>query len=383
MTERDTESPRSAIVPTPEVMHDKALRPPSIAGESVINEMPDPPLRSDAPSIIGSVQPESMGVGHDGPPVSGAGSVGAGSKTRLGDRIMFLAASGAGAFTIVLVGLVGIFLVVKAIPGIRDDGSNFFTTHDWNTTVTPGNYGVAGLLYVTVIISLIAMIIAFPISLGIALFITQYAPTRIAKPVAYVVDLLAAIPSVIYGIWGLTELSPKLVGVQKALYHLGGVPLFKQQPGYDQGTIFDGGVVLAIMILPIMTAIARDVFDRTPRHNVEAAWALGATRWEMIRLAVLPYGRSGIVSGAMLGLGRALGETIAILIVVGGLSSGASFHISIFNGGSTFASRIAADTAEFGNNPGPYIAAGLVLFVLTFIVNAAARAVVNRRKEFS
>ena len=147
------------------------------------------------------------------------------------------------------------------------------------------------LLWVTVVISLLAMLIAVPIAIGIALFITQYAPRRLARPVAYVVDLLAAIPSIIYGIWGITVLAPKLAPVQRALYHIPG-PLF-QDKNVEQGTIFNGGLVLAIMILPIITAISRDVFDRTPRQNVEAAWALGATRWEMIRLAVLPYGRPG------------------------------------------------------------------------------------------
>jgi phosphate transport system permease protein len=170
--------------------------------------------------------------------------------------------------------------------------------------------------------------------------------------------------------------------VQRALYHLGGFPIFKDV-GVIRGSIFDGGVVLAIMILPIITAISRDVFERTPRANVEAALALGATRWEMIRMAVLPYGRAGVVSGAMLGLGRAIGETIAVLLIVSALAPSANFQASMFDGGQTFAAKIANDSAEFGSSPGPYIAAGLVLFVLTFAVNAAARSIVNRRKEFT
>jgi phosphate transport system permease protein len=134
------------------------------------------------------------------------------------------------------------------------------------------------------------------------------------------------------------------------------------------------------MILPIITAISRDVFERTPTANEEAALALGATRWEMIRMAVVPYGRSGVVSGSMLGLGRALGETLAVYIIV---SKSSNFNFSVFNGGETFASKIANNQAEFGANPGPYIAAGLILFVLTFVVNAAARGIVNRRKDFN
>jgi phosphate transport system permease protein len=168
---------------------------------------------------------------------------------------------------------------------------------------------------------------------------------------------------------------------QRVLYHLGGIPLFKDV-GIVRGTIFDGGLVLAIMILPIITAISRDVFERTPTENIEAAFALGATKWEMIRVAVLPYGRPGVISGAMLGLGRALGETIAVLLIVSAPSPDSPFHVSIFNNGQTFAAKIAGDSAEFPGSPGPYIAAGLVLFVLTFVVNATARAIVNRRREF-
>ena len=172
--------------------------------------------------------------------------------------------------------------------------------------------------------------------------------------------------------------------MQRFFYHLGAFTLFKNE-NVSQGTIFNGGGVLAIMVLPIVTAIARDVFERTPREHIEAAWALGSTRWEMIRLAVLPYGRPGVISGAMLGLGRALGETIAIALILSKPGVGSPFSWSIFNGGETFASKIANNAAEF-NSPkqtGAFIAAGLVLFVLTFAVNAAARSVVSRRREFS
>jgi phosphate transport system permease protein len=179
-------------------------------------------------------------------------------------------------------------------------------------------------------------------------------------------------------------LAPYLEPVQRVFYHLGFFKIFTDV-GIADGTIFNGAVVLAVMILPIVTAISRDVFERTPRANIEAAWALGATKWEMIRLAVLPYGRPGVISGAMLGLGRALGETMAIYLIVSRAGEDAPFSFSIFSNGETFASKIANNAAEF-NDPkqtGAYIAAGLALFVLTFAVNAAARAVVNRRKEFS
>lgn len=356
------------------------LPPPSIGGESI--DWAERGLDSALP--IGSAEPSGIGTLEEEAPVFGAGSVSGGrGRGRIGDRVFSALASGSGLFIVVLILLVAIFLVARAIPAIADDQSNFLFSRDWSVEGATLRFGVLDLLWVTVVISLLAMLIAVPIAIGIALFITQYAPKRLARPVAYVVDLLAAIPSIIYGIWGITVLAPKLAPVQRALYHIPGA-LF-QDKNVEQGTIFNGGLVLAIMILPIITAISRDVFDRTPRQNVEAAWALGSTRWEMIRLAVLPYGRPGVIAGSMLGLGRALGETIAITLILSKSGVGSPFTFSIFNGGETFASKIANNAAEF-NNPtqtGAYIAAGLVLFVLTFAVNAAARGVVTRRKEFA
>ena len=339
------------------------------------------------PSVVGSSQPQAISTLDDGPPVFGAGSTtggGRGGTVRLADRLFSGLATAAGVFTVVLIALIALFLVVKAIPAIRDDQVNFLFSRAWSVTGGALRFGIVDLLWTTVVISVLAMVIALPISVGIALFITQYAPKRLAKPVGYLVDLLAAIPSIIYGIWGILVLAPYLAPVQKMLYHLSFIPLFGNKHA-DTGTVFNGGVVLAVMILPIITAVSRDVFERTPRANIEAAWALGATRWEMIRLAVLPYGRPGVISGAMLGLGRALGETIAVTLILFTPGQGNPFSWSIFNGGSTFASKIANAAAEF-NDPkqtGAYIAGGLVLFVLTFAVNAAARAVVGRRKEFS
>jgi phosphate transport system permease protein len=373
MTQRspDDDKPKRA-----EVAGGPPLPPPSIGGENI--EFSDSP-------VIGSSQPEAISTFDDSPPVAGAGlgSVGGSRRSRYGDRIFLGAASGSGMFVILLVLLVGGFLLWQAVPAIKDDKSNFFS-RDWSVNTGTLHFGVAGLLWTTVVVSIIAMVLAVPIAIGIALFMTQYAPKRLARPIAYVIDLLAAIPSIIYGIWGISILAPHMEGIQRTLYHLGGFPIFKDH-GFITGSIFDGGVVLAIMILPIITAISRDVFERTPRQNIEAAWALGATRWEMIRMAVLPYGRAGVVSGSMLGLGRALGETIAIALILSAPSSSASFNSSIFNGGETFASKIANNASEFEDpkSTGAYIAAGLVLFVLTFIVNAAARAIVNRRKEFS
>ena len=336
-------------------------------------------VEPDRPLVLGSSQPSAVG-GRSGPSPSDFGLARSGGRARLGDRVFAASSAGAAGFVIVLVVLVATFLLIKSVPSIASDKVNFLTSTKWDLTPGDLRFGIAGLLWVTVIISLVAMVIAVPVAIGIALFVTQYAPARVSKPVAYVIDLLAAIPSIVYGIWGYTTLSPALEPVQRAMSHLPS-PLFDNV--YPNGTIFDGAVVLAVMILPIITAISRDVFERTPRTNIEAALALGATRWEMIRMAVLPHGRAGVVSGSMLGLGRALGETIAVYLILS--TVGGPLHLSIFTGGSTFASKIALGSSEFNNaqSTGAYIAAGLVLFLLTFVVNSAARAIVNQRKDFT
>jgi phosphate transport system permease protein len=374
------------------------LPAPSIGAESVLDGMDasvvrDPATEGDTGDIefdidpvIGSTQPAAIDTLPDAPPASGSGSLSggrAGSKVRIGDRIFAGFAIGAGGFVVLMVALIAAFLLIQAVPAIKNDKANFLFSRHWNISGNQLDFGVLNLLWTTVVVSLIAMLLAVPVSIGIALFITHYAPKRLARPVAYIVDLLAAIPSIVYGIWGITVLAPRLKPVQQALYHLG-IGIFSDKHVLT-GSIFDGSIVLAIMVLPIITAISRDVFERTPRHNIEAAWALGATKWEMIRLAVLPFGRPGVISASMLGLGRALGETIAISLILSAPGNGAPFSWSMFAGGETFASKIANNASEFGDpkSTGAYIAAGLVLFVLTFIVNAIARAIVNRRKEFA
>jgi phosphate transport system permease protein len=348
-----------------------------------------PPPRLELDPNIGVI-PSAAAAGTTGlpgtPPVSGAAEPYGKAKVRLGDRVFKSMTMGSGLFVVVLIALVAVFLFAKAVPSILDDKVNFFTSRQWQVDASaPLRFGIVDMLWTTVLSSVVAMLIALPIAVGIALFITQYAPKRLARPVAFMVDLLAAIPSIVYGIWGIYVLSPHLDGISNFLNSkLGWIPLFKKTD-IGSGTVFVGAIVLAIMILPIITAISREVFERTPRQNIEAAWALGSTRWEMIRLAVLPHGKPGVISGAMLGLGRALGETIAITLILSKVSEGANFSPSLFSGGETFASKIANAAAEFSNpkQTGAYIAAGLVLFVLTFAVNAAARIVVNRRKEFS
>ncbi|MEU4447981.1 phosphate ABC transporter permease subunit PstC [Actinosynnema sp. NPDC050801] len=305
---------------------------------------------------------------------------------RPGDRIFAGLATGSGIFIVVLIAAIGIFLLLQAIPSLALDKVNFLTSREWATgDVNDMRYGILDLLLVTVVSSAFALIIAMPIALGIALFLTQYAPRRLARPFAYVIDLLAAVPSIIFGLWGLLVLGPVLTPIGEWLTSaLGWFPLFAEGNVSIElgGTIFTAGIVLAVMILPIITAVSREVFDRTPVTHTEGAIALGATKWEVVRTTVLPFGKAGYVSASMLGLGRALGETIALTIILSG--TGAAFAWSLFDGGATFASKIALAAPEF-NDPrtaGAYIAAGLVLFVLTFGVNAIARAIVAGHKEY-
>ena len=355
--------------------------PPEPAGESTAQADPAEvrEIHAGPPRSASVTQSAAEPVADAALPSSGPTlAIRGGSKRRIGDRVFALTAGSASGVVVLIVVLVAVFLLIKAGPSIAHDKASFLTSTEWQ--VGHGGelrFGIAGLLYTTVLSSVFALLLAVPLAIGIALFITQYAPRRVAQPIAHAIDLLAAIPSIIYGLWGIRVLAPHLTGVQHVLQHIG-LGVFDDQ-NIELGTVFDAGVVLAIMILPIITAISRDVFERTPTANREAALALGATRWEMIRMAVLPYGRPGVISGAMLGLGRALGETIAVLLI---LSTVTDFSFSIFSGGSTFASKIVQGKGEFGNDPGPYIAAGLVLFVLTFLVNAIARSIVARRKDF-
>jgi phosphate transport system permease protein len=310
------------------------------------------------------------------PPAEPAGA----TFTQRGDRIFRGLATGSGVFIVTLIGAIGIFLLIQAIPSVLADKENFLTGREF-VTDDPANlrFGILDLLLVTIEVSVFALLLAMPIGLGIALFLTQYAPPRVAKPFSYLVDLLAAVPSIIFGLWGLLVLAPVIQPFAQGLQNsLGWFFLFAPGNARDGATVFTAGIVLAVMILPIISSISREVFDRTPRSQIEAALALGATKWEVVRTTVLPFGQSGYISASMLGLGRALGETIALTIILAGVQS--NFSGSLFDGGATFASKIALAFAELNNNlsAGAYIAAGLVLFVLTFAVNALARYIVSR-----
>ncbi|WP_225993292.1 phosphate ABC transporter permease subunit PstC [Actinomadura rudentiformis] len=302
------------------------------------------------------------------------------STGRAGDRIFSGAARGSGIFVLALMAAIAVFLIWKAIPALQKNEASFLTTEEWNPNAIPPKFGIAQLAFGTVVSSFLALLIAAPVAIGIALFISFYAPRKLTGLLGYVVDLLAAVPSIVYGLWGLYFLSQHMEGVSKILNTLlGWIPFFGGSPG--KNSIFTASVVLAIMILPIISSISREVFLQVPQANVEAAQALGATRWETIRMAVLPYGRSGMIGASMLGLGRAMGETIAVAMVLT-FVPGINIHL-LEDGGATFASNIANSFAEAGETGrGALIASGLVLFVITLVVNMAARAVVARRKEF-
>ncbi|MEV8534758.1 phosphate ABC transporter permease subunit PstC [Streptomyces sp. NPDC051211] len=302
---------------------------------------------------------------------------------RAGDKIFLGLSRGSGITLLVIMAAIAAFLTYRTVLAISKDEGNFLTTSEWNPAGSPPVFGIAVLAYGTIVSSIIAMIIAVPVAIGIALFISHYAPRKLAGPLGYIVDLLAAVPSIIYGLWGAVFLVPYLGGLNEWLDEFfGWTYIFERTSEGIARNMFTVGILLAIMILPIITNVTREVFLQAPKAQEEAALALGATRWEVIRMAVLPFGRSGIISASMLGLGRALGETMAVAVVLS-----PSFVISghlLDPGGGTFAQNIAAkfnEADQFGRDA--LIASGLVLFLITLLVNGAARMIIARRKEYS
>ncbi|WP_020664032.1 phosphate ABC transporter permease subunit PstC [Amycolatopsis benzoatilytica] len=297
--------------------------------------------------------------------------------SRRGDALFRWLAKGSGWFILALLVLIGGFLIAEALPALQHGKSNFFSTLEWDPDQS-GVFGIAALVFGTVMTSLIALVIGVPIAIGVALYISHYAPKAIARPLGYIVDLLAAVPSVVFGLWGLIWLVPTLIPISQFLNKwFGWIPLFASSNGTYGKSMFAAGVVLAVMVLPIIAALCREVYIQTPTDHIEAAFALGATRWETIRMAVLPYGRSGTVSAIVLGFGRAVGETIAIALVLSS-SNVITFHI-LDPAGATIAANVAnkfGDAGELGRSA--LIASGLILFAITLVVNFGARAIVRR-----
>lgn len=298
-------------------------------------------------------------------------------KVRLGDLVFSRAATFAGVGILIILAAVAVFLFIQALPALSPE-ADFVGKAD-----NPLSY-VAPYVFGTLYGSIIALAIATPLAIGIALYISHFAPRRFSQILGFVMDLLAAIPSVVYGLWGILVLAPFLNPSYLWLNeNLGWIPLFEGQVSATGRTMLTVAIVLAIMVLPIMAALIREVFLQTPRLHEEAALALGATRWEMIKMAVLPFGRPGIISSMMLGLGRALGETMAVALVLSPASI-INFALLTSQNSNTIAANIALDFPESG---GDYrsllIATGLMLFFITMVINMIARYIISRRAEFS
>lgn len=303
-------------------------------------------------------------------------------RSRFGADAVFRGlTTAAGTTVLIIIVAIATFLLIKAVPSLRSNTGNFFTESTWFPDSPQPKFGIAAIAFGTVLSAALALLISVPVAIGIALCLSHYAPKRVANILGFTIDLLAAVPSVVFGLWGRDFFSAP-VGDASAWLHenLGWLPLFGSGGPYGKGVLL-GSLVLAIMILPIVTSLSREVFGQTPEANAEAAYALGATRWEMVRMAVLPYGRPGIIASVMLGLGRALGETIALALTLGAVYK-VSFDL-IGPGGNTIAANIANRFAE-ANETGrsALIASGLVLFAITLVVNMTARAIVHRRREF-
>ncbi|MBC7725486.1 MAG: phosphate ABC transporter permease subunit PstC [Burkholderiaceae bacterium] len=300
------------------------------------------------------------------------------AKMRPADRVFSGSTMGAGILILVALAAVALFLIIQSIPALTADPSTL--------EGAPASFWayVAPLAFGTVWAAAIALLIAFPVSIGIALFISHYAPRRIAQGLGYVIDLLAAVPSVVFGLWGIKVLAPALTPLYEWLTgNLGWLPFFAGDASATGRTVLTVAVVLAVMIIPIITALTREIFLQTPTLHQEAAVALGATRLEMIQMAVLPFGRAGIISASMLGLGRALGETMVVAMVLS-----PAIVINFVLTGSSNPSTIAGNIAlkfpdSYGVGVNTLIATGLILFVITLVINSVARYIINRRKAFS
>ena len=307
------------------------------------------------------------------------------STRRAGDTV-FLGLSAASAVSImVILAGVAIFLIIQGLPAIT---ANWADNKDLSSIQNPAQVPwssfweyVGPLLWGSIFSAIIAMILGAPVAIGIALFISHYAPRRIAGALGYIVDLLAAVPSIVFGLWGIAVMRPFLLPLSDFLnQYFGWIPLFAGPVSTTGSTMLAGGVVLAVMILPIVTSITREIFLQTPRLHEEAALALGATRWEMIRLSVLPYARSGMISATLLGLGRALGETMAIALII---SPSLLYSVRILTDGynsQTIAANIALNfpvATEIQRSA--LIGTGLMLFVISFAVNMLARYIIGAR----
>jgi phosphate transport system permease protein len=304
------------------------------------------------------------------------------SRPTTGDRIFRILATVATSASFLIVALTFVFLVRRAWPAVQSSGvGDFFTTSVWGPAV--GRFGVKGLLLGSIVIASVALLVGVPLALGMALFINEYAPSRVRSILTGTIDLLAALPSLLFGIWGAYALQPLLLPTARwASDHLYAIPFLRTdspQGRLDQFTqsSFIAGVVVGLMVIPIITSVSRDVMAQVPREQCEGALALGGTRWGMIRTVILPFGRSGIIGSIVLGFGRALGETIAVALIIKATID-VNWNLLLGGQGSIPAYIVTKFSEASGNEINGLVGAGLALFVVTFLVNLAARVIVNR-----
>ena len=305
------------------------------------------------------------------------------TKPRRSDKVFRGIVTGGGLSSLLVLGLIAVFLAYRGFEVLKEEGLGFITGADWSVTldesanVVESNFGLSAMLVGTILCSIVAVVIAVPISVFSALYLNFYAPGWLKKILVAVIDMMAAFPSILFGIWGFLVLMPSVEywGMLINRY-LGWIPIFEVEPYFFSRSPFVAGVVLAIMIIPIITSVSREIFAQAPLDRIQAAFALGATRWAMIKAVVIPHGRSGVVGGAMLGLGRAMGETVAVYTVLN-IVFQINWHILLGAGGNV-ASLIILKFGEAGEYEiKALMAAGLILFLLTLAVNATANVIVK------
>ena len=305
------------------------------------------------------------------------------TEPRTSDKVFRGLVTAGGLSSLVILGLIAIFLGYRGLEVLRQEGFGFITNSEWSVTVDENanvidsKFGLAAMLVGTILCALVAVVIALPISVFSALFLNFYAPDKLKKFLVAIIDMMAAFPSILFGIWGFLVLMPTAEYWAKLIHkYLGWIPIFDLQVPVYTRSPFVAGVVLAIMIIPIITSVSREVFSQAPLDRIQAAYALGATRWAMIKAVVIPHGRNGVIGGAMLGLGRAMGETVAVFTVLN-IVFQVNWQVLLGAGGNV-ASLIILKFGEAN----PYeikalMAAGLVLFMLTLLVNAIANVIVK------
>ena len=303
------------------------------------------------------------------------------TNPRTSDKIFRGVVTSFGMTALLILTLIGLFLSIRGIQTLHSQGLGFLTDYTWEVTQTDAgttyNLGIGAMLLGTVVISVIALVVGVPLSIAMALFLTFYAPPRIKTFLVSVVDLMAAFPSVLFGLWGFFVLMPMATYWAKLIFkYLNWIPLFDAPQYFFERSPFIAGLVLAIMIIPIVTSVAREVFAQTPLDRIQAAYALGATKWGVIKTVVFPFGSSGLVGGAMLGLGRAFGETVAVYTVLNIVFKG-NLHI-LYGSGGNIASMIILKWGEAtGDETTALLAAGFILFIMTLLVNLAANFIVR------